>query len=169
MNIKPIDKRAKLNFLERIFIPEMAKGMVLTFKHMFQKKYTQQYPEVKKELRGSFRGSPVLVRDASDGKARCVACGLCARVCPALAIEVQAEETTDLKERTPAKFEINLLRCIYCGYCEEVCPEEAIVLSQQYEWTFPSKEAAVLDREQLLTPEAELAPKLHFLVEYRNV
>lgn len=168
MNIKPVSKNEKLNFIEKLFFPEMAKGMMLTLKHFFSKKYTQQYPEVKKEMHGSFRGSPVLVQEGPDGKGRCVACGLCARVCPALAIEVQAAETPAEKERFPEKFEINLLRCIYCGFCEEVCPEEAIVLSKNYEWTFSNQDSAVFGKEKLLTPIADLQDKMRFLVSYRN-
>ncbi|MCK7520085.1 MAG: 4Fe-4S binding protein [Ignavibacteriales bacterium] len=57
----------------------------------------------------SYRGRPVLVQE-ENGVERCVACGLCSRVCPALAIEVQAAETELEKERYPEKFEINMLQ-----------------------------------------------------------
>jgi len=39
-----------------------------------------------------FRGYPKLVANP-DGTERCVACGLCAAVCPPLAIQLQADET----------------------------------------------------------------------------
>ena len=87
---------------------------------MFRPKFTRQYPEERWNPPSSFRGRPVLVEE--EGVERCVACGLCARVCPALAIEVQASETELAKERYPVKFEINMLRCIFCGFCEEACP-----------------------------------------------
>jgi len=117
-----VKKRKKdLNFFERIYIVEILKGMMLTLKHLFKPKFTRQYPEEKYVQPPSYRGRPVLVMD--NGKERCVACGLCSRVCPALAIQVQAAETVDEKESYPALFEINMLRCIFCGFCEEVCPE----------------------------------------------
>ena len=96
-----------------------------------------------------------------------MACSLCSRVCPALAIEVQAGETTKEKERYPVKFEINMLRCIYCGFCEEVCPEEAIIMSKDYELIFTSQEDAILGKDKLLIPIAQLQDRLEFLRQYR--
>ena len=76
---------------------------------MFKPTVTLQYPEEKPELGPEFRGRPVLV--AEDGKERCVACGLCARACPPLAISMQAAEVEDdQKERFPERFEIDMLR-----------------------------------------------------------
>ena len=92
---------------------------------------------------------------------------MCARVCPALAIEVQANETELLKERYPVKFEINMLRCIFCGFCEEACPEEAIVMSDEYELVFSKMEDAVFGKEKLLMPKAKLQKRLDFLRTYR--
>jgi len=96
-----------------------------------------------------------------------VACGLCARVCPALAIEVVADETGLDKERYPKKFEINMLRCIYCGLCEEVCPEEAIVMSKEYELVFTSREEAIFGKDKLLVPASQLKDRLEFLRKMR--
>jgi NADH-quinone oxidoreductase subunit I len=152
-------------FWEKLYIPEIAKGLGLTLAEMFKPKFTRQYPEERWEPLGSYRGRPVLVDDV-DGE-RCVACGLCSRVCPALAIEVQADETDRDKERFPVKFEINMLRCIYCGFCEEVCPEEAIVMSKDYELVFQRQEDAIMDKEQLLVPVAQLQDRLEFLRQYR--
>ncbi len=83
-----------------------------------------------------------------QGVERCVACGLCARVCPALAIEVQASETELAKERYPVTFEINMLRCIFCGFCEEACPEEAIIMSDEYELVFAQTGRRDLRKDQ---------------------
>lgn len=163
MNIDKNTEAQRLNFWEKIYLPEIARGLGLTFRQMFKPKFTRQYPEERWEPTGSYRGRPVLLK-SEDGE-RCVACGLCARVCPALAIEVQAGETEKEKERYPVKFEINMLRCIYCGFCEEVCPEEAIVMSKDYELIFENRENAIYDKEKLLVEEKVLQERLQFLKE----
>jgi NADH-quinone oxidoreductase subunit I len=155
-----------LSFRERIYIPEILKGMWLTLRQMLGKKDTRQYPEERWEPAPSYRGAPVLVLE-QDGTERCVACGLCSRVCPALAIDVQAAETADEKERYPALFEINMLRCIFCGFCEEVCPEEAIVMSPDWEFAFTRYEDAIFGKERLLTPVEKLRPRLEYLRAHR--
>jgi NADH-quinone oxidoreductase subunit I len=161
-----VKKRKKdLNFFERIYIVEILKGMMLTLKHLFRPKFTRQYPEEKFVPPPSYRGRPVLVMD--NGKERCVACGLCSRVCPALAIQVQAAETQDEKERYPALFEINMLRCIFCGFCEEVCPEEAIVMSKDYELVFTKYEDAIFGKDKLLVPTEQLKDRIEFIRQYR--
>jgi len=165
MNITENTEAQRLSFWERLYLPEIVRGLSITLRQMFKPKFTRQYPEERWEPLGSYRGRPVLVLD-EDGE-RCVACGLCSRVCPALAIEVQAGETEREKERYPVKFEINMLRCIYCGFCEEVCPEEAIVMSKDYELVFEEREAAILDKEQLLVPIAQLQDRLEFLRRYK--
>ena len=155
-----------LNFFERLYLPDALKGMWYSFKQMFQPTFTLNYPEEKWDPPAIFRGRPVLVED--HNKERCVACGLCARACPPLAISMQAKETEDDKERYPDFFEINMLRCIYCGYCEEVCPEEAIVMSQDYDIVFESREDAIYDKERLLVPKEDLKDRLDYLKNYRN-
>lgn len=151
-----------LNFLEKIYIPEIFRGLSITFKEIFKPKFTRQYPEQKLDPPPVFRGRPVLVQE-ENGIERCVACGLCARGCPALAIEVQAAETESEKEKYPFKFEINMLRCIFCGFCEEICPEEAIVMSKEYELTFLAYDNAIYGKDKLLTPIEILKPRLEFI------
>lgn len=161
------DKERNLSFLERIYLPEIFKGLMYSIKELFRPKFTMQYPEEKWDPPAIFRGRPVLVED--DGQERCVACGLCARACPPLAISMQAQEKNgDPKERYPSFFEINMLRCIYCGYCEEVCPEEAIVMSKDYDIVFESREEAIYGKDRLLVPKEDLKERLDFLRNYKN-
>lgn len=159
-------KNKDLTFLEKTYIPQIAKGLLLTLKQVFKPKFTRQYPEEKWASPASFRGRPVLVLE-ENGTERCVACGLCSRVCPALAIEVQANETDLEKERYPEKFEINMVRCIFCGFCEEVCPEEAIVMSDEFELVFKSQDEAIFGKDKLLMPRKKLEKRLEFLKERR--
>ncbi len=156
----------KLNFWERLYLPTVVKGLAYTWRKMRSPLYTFQYPDEQWYPPDSYRGRPVLVEE--NGRPRCVACGLCARACPPLAISMQAKEVDDVKEREPAWFEINMLRCIYCGYCEEVCPEEAIVMSKEYDLTFQSRDEAIFGLEKLLVPAERLKDRLEWLKRYKN-
>ncbi|HEX2964069.1 MAG: NADH-quinone oxidoreductase subunit NuoI [Bacteroidota bacterium] len=163
----PVKKRKKdLTLSEKLYIPEIVKGLGLTLKSMFRPKFTMEYPEVKFIPPASYRGRPVLVKEENETE-RCVACGLCARVCPALAIEVQASETPLEKERYPEKFEINMLRCIFCGFCEEVCPEEAIVMSKDYELVFRDRNDAIYGKDKLLVPVRQVEDRIDFLRNFK--
>ena len=167
MGIKTGNKKEReLSFAHKLYFPEIFKGMAFSIKHVFRKKVTIQYPEKRPHLGPEFRGRPVLVKE--HGQERCVACGLCARACPPLAISMQASETEDAKERFPEMFEINMLRCIYCGFCEDVCPEEAIVMSSEYDFNFSSREEAIFVKDRLLTEKSDLEGRLTFLKNKRN-
>ena len=166
--IKGDKSERELSFAGKLYFPEVFKGMWFSFKHMFRPKVTVQYPEEKIVLGSEFRGRPVLV--AEEGKERCVACGLCARACPPLAISMQGAEIEDgdQKERFPERFEIDMLRCIYCGLCEEVCPEEAIVMSPWYDFNFQNREEAIHGKDRLIFDKSEVKDRLDFLEERRN-
>ena len=161
-------KERNLSLGGRLYVPAIVSGLMYSIKHLFRPKVTLMYPEKKPELGPEFRGRPVLV--AEEGKERCVACGLCARACPPLAISMQAAEiqSDDPKERYPERFEIDMLRCIYCGYCEEVCPEEAIVMSPEYDLNFRNREDAIYAKDRLVVDKEQLKPRLDFLAEKRN-
>jgi len=158
-------RKKDLTIWEKMYIPEIVKGLRVTLSQVFKPKFTVQYPENKFVPPASFRGRPVLVEE--NGTERCVACGLCSRVCPSLAIEVQASETENEKERYPERFEINMLRCIFCGFCEEVCPEEAIIMSNEYELAFSNQKDALFGKDKLLVPIESVQPRLDFLRAHR--
>ena len=108
------------------------KGFGVTFKQIFRKPITQQYPEYKRPLYPRFRGRHRLWRHA-NGLEKCIGCSLCAAACPADCIRVVAAENTpdnrvSAGERYARIYEINLSRCIFCGYCEIACPFDAITL-----------------------------------------
>ena len=158
-------RKKDLTIWEKMYIPEIVKGLRITLSQVFRPSFTVQYPEQRFVPSASFRGRPVLVEE--NGTERCVACGLCSRVCPSLAIEVQAAETEDQKERYPVLFEINMLRCIFCGFCEEVCPEEAIIMSNEYELAFSNQKDALFGKDKLLVPIEKVQPRLDFLRAHR--
>lgn len=142
-------KRKKMTFWESLYLPEIVRGLSLTFRHIFRKKVTLQYPEERPMLAPTFRGIPVLVKD-QDGRVKCVACQLCQFVCPPEAITIEPREITTNVEKSPQRFDLNILRCIMCGYCEEVCPEEAIFMSKNFEFAPTSRAEMIFDKEKLL-------------------
>jgi NADH-quinone oxidoreductase subunit I len=135
---------------------ELMDGLATTFKMMFEKPVTIQYPEEKKPVKMRFRGRHYLTR-YDNGLEKCIGCALCAAACPADAIFVEASENTDEKRFSPgdryaSTYEINMLRCIYCGFCEDACPTEAIVLGDNYELSFTDRRQAVYTKDMLLVP-----------------
>jgi NADH-quinone oxidoreductase subunit I len=125
----------KMTFFESLYIVAIAKGLVITIKHLFKRKVTIKYPEQKREFSPVYRGQHILKRD-EQGRENCTACGMCAVACPAEAITMTAaerkpgEEHLYREEKYASVYEINMLRCIFCGLCEEACPKDAIYLTE---------------------------------------
>lgn len=138
---------------------ELAKGFLVTLKHIFRRQVTIEYPEQKRVDSPNFRGRHRLQRYA-NGLERCVGCALCASVCPSEAIYLEAAENTpecrvSEGERYAKLYRIHLLRCIYCGFCEEACPEDAIVMGRKYELADDARGDLIINKEDMLTPIEE--------------
>jgi len=132
-----------MRFLERIYIWEIFKGLLLTAWHFWRNLFlhtahlvglfrgipagvTIQYPEVRRPVAARARHVHRLLK-RPDGTPKCVACMLCPSVCPSECINVVAEESPDKAiEKRPARFEIDISRCVFCGLCVEACPVDAI-------------------------------------------
>jgi NADH-quinone oxidoreductase subunit I len=147
-------ERPTLSWSDRLYLPAIARGLMLTLRHFFSKKLTMQYPEDRPKLHGAYRGMPVLVKDQFE-RVKCVACQLCEFVCPPKAIRivpgVRAASGPDTRvEKEPQEFELDLLRCIYCGLCQEACPEEAIFLKRVYAATGYTRQEMLIPKERLL-------------------
>jgi NADH-quinone oxidoreductase subunit I len=160
---KQVDRRP-MSFWERMYLPAIFKGMGITFRHLFTKNPTIQYPEEKRPFSKVFRGLHVLNRD-EEGRERCTACGLCAVACPAEAITMEAaervegEENLYREEKYAAKYEINMLRCIFCGLCEEACPKDAIYLSETFAPANFNRKGFIYGKDDLLIPNPVTNPE----------
>jgi len=130
-------------------------GMALTLKNLWRTLFlrqasTIQFPEQKRNTSGRYRGIHLLTA-RQDGTPKCVACYMCATVCPAECIYIEAGERPEKDiEKYPTRFEIDLLRCVYCGFCVDACPEEAIFMSRENDLVGTSRAELVMDRDQLM-------------------
>ncbi len=112
-------------FFSSLMLGELAKGLKLTGRHLFERKITVMFPEEKTPMSPRFRGLHAL-RRYPNGEERCIACKLCEAVCPAMAITIESEQRDDGSRRT-TRYDIDLTKCIFCGFCEESCPVDSIV------------------------------------------
>ena len=127
-----IDRPSSRSFWNRIYLPAILKGMWITGRHFLKsffrigKPMTVEYPEQKRPLPVGYRSEHRLTVRAS-GDVRCTACMLCATICPADCITIEAEAVDDPAiEKRAARYVIDELRCVYCGLCVEACPCDAI-------------------------------------------
>jgi NADH-quinone oxidoreductase subunit I len=128
----------EMTWWERAYIFEIVRGLMITGGVFLRNMgrwltgrkgaLTTYYPE---ETRADYapinRGKHILTQ-RPDGRPQCVACNMCATVCPSKVIEIEAGfDPDDPKHpKFPVRFEIDYSRCIFCGLCVEACPEDAI-------------------------------------------
>lgn len=130
-------QRKKLSLLQRLYVVEIFKGMMITANHLVRnllnpsRMGTFAYPEIKKPIDTGYRSEHrLMLRD--DDTIRCTACMLCQTACPSECIFIEAAEGERAEAEKYAKaYTIDLLRCVYCGYCVEACPCDAIRMDTQ--------------------------------------
>jgi NADH-quinone oxidoreductase subunit I len=143
-------------------IVTLAKGFRVTFRNMWGKTVTENYPETPVNFMPRYRGIHVLQRD-EQGLEKCVGCFLCAAACPANCIYIEAAENTDAArisagERYASVYNIDYSRCIFCGYCVEACPTDAITHGHDFELATYDINSLIYRKEQLLQPEPHKKP-----------
>lgn len=137
-----------VNILKMLTLWELLKGLRVTLRNLFAKKFTIQYPEEKTPQSARFRGLLAL-RRYPNGEERCIACKLCEAVCPAAAITIESAVAADGTRRT-TRFDIDLFKCVFCGFCEEACPVDAVVLTRIFEYHMENRGEEIMTKERLL-------------------
>jgi NADH-quinone oxidoreductase subunit I len=119
--------------------------MYVTFKHLWTKSVTIQYPHVKMDIPKGSRNQ--LFNDITD----CSGCSQCARACPVDCIKIETiksfegEElgiTSDGKERRlhTVVWDLDMAKCCYCGLCTYPCPTGCLTMTDKYEYSKYNRE-----------------------------
>ena len=136
------------SLVKTFLMTELVQGLSVTWRNLFRKKVTVQYPEEKTPQSPRFRGLHAL-RRYPNGQERCIACKLCEAVCPALAITIESDVGADGTRRT-TRYDIDLFKCIYCGFCEEACPVDAIVETRIHEYHMEAPGQNIMTKDKRL-------------------
>jgi NADH-quinone oxidoreductase subunit I len=131
-------------------------GFGVTFRTMFRKTFTIEYPKKPRATAPRFHGRHQLNR-WPDGLEKCVGCELCAWACPADAIYVEGAQNTEEERYSPGErygrvYQINYLRCILCGLCIEACPTRALTMTNEFELADDSRGKLIYEKQDLLAP-----------------
>ena len=155
------DKQSTPSLKEQFWDP--VAGFGVTFRTMFRKVVTEQYPKEKFPTAPRFHGRHQLNR-WPDGLEKCIGCELCAWACPADAIYVEGASNSDQPdengesqrfspgERYGRVYQINYLRCILCGLCIEACPTRALTMTNEYELADDTRSSLIYEKSDLLAP-----------------
>lgn len=163
MPVKTKVIEARRGLWEELYVPEVVRGLGITLRHFFINTFgpkskseitTIRYPEEKPVLPERYRGVHRLMH-RDDGSVRCTACMMCATVCPANCIHIEADERENPSsrdiEKYPKVFEIDELVCVVCGLCVEACPCDALRMDSQVHMPPVTRRSeAVMEKDQLM-------------------
>jgi NADH-quinone oxidoreductase subunit I len=144
-------------------VVSIAIGMKITLKYAFQKPVVVQYPEQRLNLAPRYRG----IHEFEANK--CIACDLCAKVCPVDCIYIDKTaprridkntgliDLNDPKNGKLVRFAIDYSKCLFCALCTEPCPTDCIHMGKLHDLSSYSREDVVvefaeLDKRNLRTP-----------------
>ena len=121
----------------------LAKGMMLTLKHLSRPPVTVQFPDEERDIPKRARTNLVWFVE------RCTGCSTCAQACPDGCILVQTEPRED-GSYLVQRYEIDFRLCMYCGLCAEACPYEAIQVGGSYTDVVTNPDTLYRDKPTLI-------------------
>lgn len=104
----------------------IARGLLVTFKHIFHPPVTVNFPEETRQVPVRARTNLLWFEE------RCTGCSTCAQACPDGCILVQTSPRPDGTLNID-RYEIDFRICMYCGLCTEACPYQAIQAGGRYD------------------------------------
>lgn len=125
----------------------IARGMLVTLRHVVRPAITVNYPEQQREVPVRARTNLLWFEE------RCTGCSTCAQACPDGCILVQTSPRADGTLNID-RYEIDFRICMYCGLCTEACPYQAIQAGGRYDDAVYVFETMYRDRAAL-TREAQ--------------
>src|SRR5258707_7596635 len=135
MPLVPVPKPTFAQKLKRFFMVDLLKGLGLTLKFNLgaltdrdpvagKGIYTEQYPKDRPDVAPRFHGAPRLNMDPESHDTLCIACNLCALVCPEDCIDVLAMDIEVITAGKPRRkkvfdeFIIDTSRCMFSALCQ---------------------------------------------------
>ncbi len=151
------------NYFKGLFvgIKSLLTGMGETWKELWTKKVTQEYPENRNTtlfISDRWRATLTMPHDESNEHA-CTACGICQSNCPNGTIKVISKtiETEDgKKKKILDTYLYDLGSCTFCNLCVITCPSDAIKFSNDFENSVFTRDKL---REQLNKEGSKLREK----------
>ena len=115
---------------------------------LFSKSSCAMYPAVPSEAAPHYRGRIVYHPD------RCIACGMCERVCAGGAISCTVEKT---EEGDKVTMTFNLGSCTFCSHCADFCSRNAIELTGDYHMVATKEEDLLVTGSFIKKPPVKKA------------
>ncbi len=113
-------------------------GMGITFRHIFKRPVTYQYPEDVVPVATRYRGMHFLEQD------KCIACRACEKACPVDCIEIRfLRHPGSVNEWF--EFSLDYNKCMFCELCCSPCPEDCIHEGKEFGFARYDRSELVVD------------------------